>query len=66
MATKKRDYYKVLDVARNASGDAIKRAYRELALSFRAALRNLPLFSVPCLDNEQKHEHDGLPNPRPI
>jgi preprotein translocase subunit Sec63 len=66
MATKKRDYYKVLGVGRNASGDEVKRAYRELALSFRAELRNLSLFSVLCPDYEQEHEHDGLRNPRSI
>jgi molecular chaperone DnaJ len=32
--TAKRDYYEVLSVGRNASGDEIKRAYRKLAVKF--------------------------------
>jgi molecular chaperone DnaJ len=32
--SQKRDYYEVLGIARNASGDEIKRAYRKLALKF--------------------------------
>ena len=34
MATKKRDYYEVLDIARNAAEEEIKRAYRKLAVKF--------------------------------
>src|SRR5437763_11374375 len=34
MATTKRDYYEVLSVGRDASGDEIRRAYRKLALQF--------------------------------
>lgn len=34
MATTKRDYYEILSVERNASGDEIKRAYRKLAVKF--------------------------------
>jgi molecular chaperone DnaJ len=34
MATKKRDYYEVLDVGRNASEEEVKRAYRKLAVKF--------------------------------
>src|ERR1043166_8100808 len=34
MTTKKRDYYDVLGVARNAGDDEVKRAYRELAVKF--------------------------------
>src|SRR5439155_783532 len=32
--TKKRDYYEVLDIARNAAEEEIKRAYRKLAVKF--------------------------------
>ena len=40
MATKeKRDDYEVLGVDRNTSGDELKHAYRNLALSFRAESR---------------------------
>lgn len=34
MATVKRDYYEVLSVRRDASGDEVKRAYRRLAIEF--------------------------------
>jgi molecular chaperone DnaJ len=34
MATTKRDYYEVLGIARNASGEDVKRAYRKLAVKF--------------------------------
>jgi molecular chaperone DnaJ len=34
MTTKKRDYYDVLGVARNAGDDEVKRAYRKLAVKF--------------------------------
>src|SRR2546425_7867091 len=34
MATKKRDYYEVLDIARNAAEEEIKRAYRKLAVKY--------------------------------
>jgi molecular chaperone DnaJ len=34
MATKKRDYYEVLGVERNASEEEVKRAYRRLAVKF--------------------------------
>src|SRR5262252_2416598 len=32
--TTKRDYYEILSVQRNASGDEIKRSYRKLAIKF--------------------------------
>jgi molecular chaperone DnaJ len=34
MATKKRDYYEVLEVGRHASEEEVKRAYRKLAVKF--------------------------------
>ena len=34
MATTKRDYYEVLEVSREASGDEVKRSYRKLAVKF--------------------------------
>ena len=34
MATKKRDYYEVLGVNRDASDEDIKKAYRKLAMKF--------------------------------
>ena len=34
MAATKRDYYEVLAVAREASGEEVKRAYRKLAVKF--------------------------------
>src|SRR5438094_5949974 len=34
MATEKRDYYEVLGIARNATEDEVKRAYRKLAVKF--------------------------------
>ncbi|MEZ6059350.1 MAG: molecular chaperone DnaJ [Planctomycetaceae bacterium] len=34
MMTSQRDYYEVLEVARDASGDVIKKAYRKLALRY--------------------------------
>src|SRR5881275_260626 len=34
MATEKRDYYDVLDVARSATDEEVKRAYRKLAVKF--------------------------------
>ena len=45
MTTKKRDYYEVLDVPRDASEEAIKRAFRKLALQYHPD-RNLSLIHI--------------------
>lgn len=42
MATTKRDYYEVLDVPRNATGDKIRRAYRNLARQYHPDVNSSP------------------------
>jgi molecular chaperone DnaJ len=53
MATKKRDYYEVLCVERNASEEEVKRAYRRLAVKFH------PDKNPDDLDAEEKFKELG-------
>ena len=58
----KRDYYEILDVARNASDDEIKKAYRKLAMKYHPD-RNQDTPSAEEKFKEVKEAYEMLTNP---